>query len=107
MICLTPNPDTDWNYELGTKLGLANGKVQLNGDVYHILWSNVQSSQAPGGGCGDQFTTNAGHAVSQGLELSGQAIVIAPLTVNAAFGYDLRTTPRTPSRSTVRRDTRA
>ena len=84
----TYNPDTDWNYELGTKLGLANGRVQFNGDIYHILWSNVQSSQAPGGGCGDQFTTNAGHAVSQGIELSGQAIVLAPLTLNAAFGYD-------------------
>lgn len=81
-------PDTDWNYELGTKLGVAHGRVQFNGDVYRILWSKVQASQAPGGGCGDEFTTNAGDALSEGIELSGQAIVAKPLAVNWAFGYD-------------------
>jgi iron complex outermembrane receptor protein len=80
-------PDSVWNYELGTKLGMAGGRVQVNAAAYRLEWSDVQTTVSPVG-CGSGFTTNAGKAISEGFELSGQAIALKGLLLNAAFGYN-------------------
>jgi outer membrane receptor protein involved in Fe transport len=80
--------DTVWSYEAGAKATLFGGTVQLNGDVYRIDWKNVQATQSPGAGCGIVFTTNAGGARSQGIELESQAILFEGMTANFAFEYD-------------------
>ncbi len=80
--------DTVWSYEAGAKATLFGGSVQLNGDVYRIDWKNVQATQSPGAGCGIVFTTNAGGARSQGVELESQAILFEGMTANFAFEYD-------------------
>jgi outer membrane receptor protein involved in Fe transport len=80
--------DTVWSYEAGAKATMFGGRVQLNGDVYRIDWKNVQATQSPGAGCGIVFTTNAGGARSQGVELESQAILFEGMTANFAFEYD-------------------
>lgn len=84
----TYKSDTVWSYEAGAKAGLFDNTVQLNGDVYRIDWKNVQATQSPGFGCGIVFTTNAGGARSQGVELEGQAILFDGLVGNIGFSYD-------------------
>ena len=84
----TYKSDTVWSYEAGAKAGLFDGTVQLNGDVYRIDWKNVQATQSPGFGCGIVFTTNAGGARSQGVELEAQAILFDGFTTDAGFEYD-------------------
>ena len=79
--------DTVWSYELGTKLGLADGRIQVNADVYRIDWNNIQSTQNAGA-CGVVFTTNAGNARSQGVEVSAQALLFDALTADVDFEYD-------------------
>jgi len=84
----TYKSDTVWSYEAGAKARLFDGTVQLNGDVYRIDWKNVQATQSPGFGCGIVFTTNAGGARSQGVELESQAILFEGMTANLGFEYD-------------------
>ncbi len=80
--------DTVWSYEGGAKATLFGGMMQVNGDVYRIDWKNVQATQSPGAGCGIVFTTNAGGARSQGVELESQAILFEGMTANLGFEYD-------------------
>ena len=84
----TYKSDTVWSYEAGAKSTLFDGSVQLNGDVYRIDWKNVQATQSPGFGCGIVFTTNAGGARSQGLELESQAVLFEGFTASAGFELD-------------------
>jgi outer membrane receptor protein involved in Fe transport len=80
-------PDSVWSYEAGAKLGFGN-RIQVNGDVYRINWSNIQTTQSPGFSCGDNFTVNAGTAYSQGFELESQAILFPGFSTNASLTYD-------------------
>ena len=58
--------DTLWNYELGEKALLLDGRLRINSDVYFIDWSNIQiPTQSP---AGNLFIQNAGNAHSFGLE---------------------------------------
>jgi outer membrane receptor protein involved in Fe transport len=60
-------PDKVWNYELGEKAKLLNGRVTVNADVFYIKWRGVQETEfLP---CGFGYTTNAGNARSFGPEL--------------------------------------
>ena len=61
------DPDTVWDYELGEKARLAEGRLQLNADVYYIHWNNVQQTALLA--CGYQYMTNAGTGRSYGPEL--------------------------------------
>jgi len=59
--------DSLWSYELGVKSRWRDGKLQLNSAVYHIDWSDIQTSKLMS--CGVSFIENAGKAVSDGIEL--------------------------------------
>ncbi|MBV8497232.1 MAG: TonB-dependent receptor [Gammaproteobacteria bacterium] len=65
------DPDTVWDYELGEKARLADGRVRLNADVYYIHWNNVQQTALLP--CGYQYMTNAGTGRSYGPELELEA----------------------------------
>jgi iron complex outermembrane receptor protein len=84
----TYKSDTVWSYEAGAKSQMLDGKLQVNADVYRIDWKNVQATQSPGFGCGIVFTTNAGGARSQGVELETQAILFEGFVANAGFELD-------------------
>lgn len=78
--------DSLWNYELGAKLTLADGRIWLNGAVYHIDWSNIQVRALDATGA-FPFTTNAGSANVDGAELELTARVATGVTLNLGGSY--------------------
>ncbi len=79
----TYDSDSVWNYELGGKFRLWDGKAQINTAVYDIEWKNVQAFLF----LGDGAVFNVPSARSRGAELEGQLRPFRPLTLNAAIAY--------------------
>ena len=48
----TYKSDSVWSYEAGGKFRLFGNRMQLNGSVYRIDWSNVQVTTNPGSSSG-------------------------------------------------------
>ena len=63
--------DDLWNYELGFKGTLADGKVTLNTALFYNDWSNIQQLRRLS--CGFGFISNAGAASISGLDLDVKA----------------------------------
>jgi outer membrane receptor protein involved in Fe transport len=82
----TYGSDSVWSYEGGAKLRLLGNRLQLNGSLYRIDWSDVQVAISTAG-CGPTYTMNAGTARSQGFDLDMQARVLPGLTIDGALGY--------------------
>lgn len=78
-------PDTLWNYEIGSKNTLLNGRMTLNGAAFYIDWRNIQSSV--GLPCGFSFIVNSGRAVSKGAELDATFRLSRSLTLAGALAY--------------------
>ncbi len=74
-----------WSYEVGSKDRFLNGRLQLNTSVFHIRWSDIQSSVLLA--CGLSYTANVGTAQSDGFDLSLQALVTDALRVDLNVGY--------------------
>ncbi len=74
------------SYELGLKGQFLDRKLGLDAAVYRINWSDIQIGQVDLTK-GSSYTSNAGNAISQGLELSGTFKPTADwkLTANYAF----------------------
>lgn len=81
----TYGPDTVWNYELGEKARLLNGRVSVNGAVYYESWDQIQRAVTLN--CGYIYTDNAGSAAVYGGELEVSANLGYGLTVNLNGGY--------------------
>lgn len=81
----TFGPDTVWNYEIGSKLQLLDRRLSLDADVFWIDWQDIQVNV----GRGDGFNgfTNAGSAVSRGVELSATAQLTQHVRVGGQFTY--------------------
>lgn len=79
----TYESDSVWNYELGSKFRLWDGKAQINSAVYQIDWKNPQVFAFTGDGA----VVNADSARVRGAELEGQVRPIRPLTLNAAVAW--------------------
>lgn len=76
---LSYGSDSVWDYELGEKARLANGRVTVNADFYYIQWKAVQ--QVISLTCGYPYITNAGNAKSYGPELEVTAELTRDLTL--------------------------
>jgi hypothetical protein len=61
------DPDTLWNYELGAKTQIADGRLAINGAVYRQKWEGVQLGVTLD--CGFSQVLNAGDATSDGAEI--------------------------------------
>ncbi|HEY7639828.1 MAG TPA: TonB-dependent receptor [Steroidobacteraceae bacterium] len=61
------DPDRLWNYEIGAKSQIADGRVAINGAVYRQKWEGVQLGVTLQ--CGFSQILNAGDATSDGAEL--------------------------------------
>jgi iron complex outermembrane receptor protein len=70
----TYGPDTTWNYEVGEKARMLDGRLVLNADVYYIRWTQVQ--QVVNQTCGYPLTVNAGDAASYGPEIELSALTL-------------------------------
>lgn len=69
------NPETSWNYEVGTHLNLFDGKLQADLSTYYMQVRNLQLSKMAGNYSFGRQMVNAGKSASCGLEaaLRGQA----------------------------------
>ncbi len=76
--------DTVVSYEAGLK-SRVGGRVQINTSVFYIDWKDMQFNM--GLRCGFAFVNNAGHAVSQGVDVQANAR-FGSFLLNGAFGYN-------------------
>ncbi len=83
---LTFGPDNLWDYTLGEKAKLANGRMTFNADAYYIDWSNVQTRLQLA--CSYFFTESAGSIHSKGVEAETTFKVTRALTVSGSVGYN-------------------
>jgi outer membrane receptor protein involved in Fe transport len=80
------HPDNVWSYELGGKFRLLDNKLQVNGALYQIDWTQIQVTLTIPG-CGLTFVQNGGRAQSRGFEFQGQYRPIAPLNLGFQLSY--------------------
>ncbi len=83
---LTFGPDSLWDYTLGEKAKLANGRITLNADAYYIKWSNVQTRLLLD--CSYFFTESAGSIESSGVEVESTFKVTPELTISGSVAYN-------------------
>lgn len=80
------NSDHLWSYELGTKDLLFDHRLSIDGSVFYIKWSDIQSGIALPS-CSNAFTANRGEAISQGFDLQLAAMMTRELKIGAQVGY--------------------
>ena len=76
--------DDLWNFELGYKGILADGKVTLNAAVFRSRWSGIQQFRRLL--CGFGFTANAGRASITGFDLDFKAKLTKELELGVGLG---------------------
>ncbi|MDK1030261.1 MAG: TonB-dependent receptor [Anaerolineae bacterium] len=77
--------DELWNYELGMKSTLNEGKVRLNTALFYIDWKDVQTQAfLP---CGFQTLTNDADLISKGVEVELLAQASESLSLNLGISY--------------------
>ncbi|MFA5970342.1 MAG: TonB-dependent receptor [Sphingomonas sp.] len=108
-VCALPNelffgPDKTYNKEIGIRGAFFGGRLTVNLDAYHIVWRGLQvATQTINGAVG--ITTNAGAAVSKGVEFTGTANVTDRLKIAANYAYtDAHLTTLAPNLITVSND---
>jgi len=80
-------PDTVWNYELGTKMEFLDRKISIDISAYRIDWKNVQQAVTDPG-CGYAFVANVGTARSKGVEAELNFKPFQSLLLSASGSYD-------------------
>jgi iron complex outermembrane receptor protein len=83
---LTFGPDKLWNYTIGEKAKLADGRVTLNASAYYIDWSDVQTRLRLD--CSYFFTSNKGKIISKGLELETTIKATPEITLVGSGSYN-------------------
>ncbi|MEP4891926.1 MAG: TonB-dependent receptor [Aliiglaciecola sp.] len=79
------DPDEIWNYEAGIKGVSSDGKFSYNTTVFHIDWSDMQTSRSFE--CGFGFRENVGEATSQGIEFEVSMRPVEALTLSVGGAY--------------------
>jgi outer membrane receptor protein involved in Fe transport len=78
-------PDFISNYEAGTKLTFANGRMRLNAAVYQLDWKDIQLSFLGANGLTE--IRNAGNARIRGAEVDFYYRPVTSLTLSAGAAY--------------------
>lgn len=79
------DPEFLWNYEIGFKSTLLAGRMVINGAVFYMEWDDIQiQADDPNTAVFDPRTSNAGSAVSQGVELEFKYRPSEALTLGVA-----------------------
>ncbi|WP_269473229.1 TonB-dependent receptor domain-containing protein [Kineobactrum salinum] len=73
------DPDKLWNYEIGNKGTLADGRVSYNAAYFYIDWDDMQTTRSFT--CGFGFRENVGKVVSQGFEFELNAQLSERMTL--------------------------
>jgi iron complex outermembrane receptor protein len=79
-------PDSLWNYEVGAKGKLFDGRLDYQVDAYVLFWYNIQAQETTADGA-FVFTGNAGDAAVKGFEFEFDAHPIDRLTVSFSGSY--------------------
>ena len=78
--------DSLWSYEIGTKDQFFNKRLSVQGSIYFIDWTNIQSGvNLPS--CSESYTGNRGKAISKGFDLQMVALVTDGFKLTANVGY--------------------
>jgi outer membrane receptor protein involved in Fe transport len=80
-------PDSVWNYELGSKTEFLERRLSIDVAAYRIDWKNVQQAVTDPG-CGYEFVANVGDAVSKGIEAEINFKPVESLLLSASGSYD-------------------
>lgn len=80
----TFQPDKLWNYEIGEKATLLDGRATLNADLYDIYWSRIQLTVNNGG---INQIENGGSARIKGAEFSAALKATPHLIFTASGAY--------------------
>lgn len=83
---LSYKSDSLWSFEAGAKHRSLNDRFQMDASVFHIIWNNIQQNILLAD-CGNQYVTNAGKAVSNGFDMSSQALLTSRLSARLALSY--------------------
>jgi outer membrane receptor protein involved in Fe transport len=83
---LTFGPDSLWDYTVGEKAKLFDGRMTFNADAYYIDWSNVQTRLLLN--CSYFFTESAGSIQSKGVEAETTLKVTPELTVSGSVSFN-------------------
>jgi outer membrane receptor protein involved in Fe transport len=79
-------PDTTINYEIGAKTRWFRDRLLFNLAAYYIDWRNIQiDASRPSDGL--SFVSNAGHAVSKGIEAEISARPVRGLNLDLAVTF--------------------
>lgn len=78
--------DKTINYEGGVKSQWFNRRLTLNADYYHIIWNNLQVAGSTPDGL-FRFTTNAGAAKVDGVEVELSGRPTDHLDLGLTYGY--------------------
>jgi outer membrane receptor protein involved in Fe transport len=81
----TYGPDSLWNYEVGEKARLLDGRITINSDLFYIRWHDIQ--QVIPQNCSFILEQNAGNARTYGPELELQAKLTDSLTAGLSGTY--------------------
>lgn len=75
------------SYEIGGKFSLLRNRIYLNSSIFRIDWSDIQTTFRTA--LGADYLSNAGKAVSQGLELelATRDILTPGLSFNLGYAY--------------------
>lgn len=92
IVCALPHefsyqPDTTTNYELGFKSTWLNNRFYFNATVFNVDWDGAQVSSAATANGNQPYTTNAGTAKSQGVEILTRAMLTDSITAFATYAY--------------------
>ena len=79
------DPDKLWNYEVGNKGTVADGRVSYTAAYFYIKWDNMQTSRSFD--CGFGFKENVGEVISQGAEFEMQAQLTRDLSIGFGGSY--------------------
>ena len=82
----TYEPDSLWSYEVGAKNSFLNGRVRTDASVFHVDWSNIQTS-AQLGPCSFAAILNLGSATVNGFNADVHAQVTENLNLGVSLGY--------------------
>ncbi len=80
----TFNPDTVWNYELGSKASFFHNRATVDFDVFYIDWNKILLLTNLDG---NNTIENGGKAQVRGTELTANVKVVRGLTVGGNMSY--------------------
>lgn len=78
--------DSLWSYELGSKNRLLDGRLQLDGSLFYVNWTDIQQ-QIYFNSCAFGFIANTGDATSKGFDLSLQSVITHGLSAGLSVAY--------------------